>query len=159
MRFTELRRTGLPIGEENDRAERLFPVLIEQSRLHLWRPGNPIAAGRRLLVGVATWSLYDLSLLEVLDLVVNKGCSGVDRIDVFDLDRVERGDFEDYIPGLGKVVGTPVAALWKDGILGDKGFGWRAIKLISGSPWCAAGMEGCRGVCRSIKSRSTVRTF
>jgi hypothetical protein len=56
----------------------------------------------------------------------------VDRIDVFDLDRVERGDFEDYIPGLGTVVGTPVAGFWKDGILGDKGFGWRAIKLISG---------------------------
>ena len=132
MRFTELRRTGLTIGEENDQAERLFPVLIEQSHLHLWRPGNPIAAGRRLLVGVANWSLYDLSLLEVLDLVVKEGRSGVDRIDVFDLDRMERGDFEDYIPELGKVVVTPVAALWKDGILDDRGVGWRAMRLISG---------------------------
>jgi hypothetical protein len=132
MRFTELRRTGLPIGEENDRAERLFPVLIEQSRLHLWRPGDPIAEGRRLLVGVATWSLYDLSLLEVLDLAVKDGRSGVDRIGVFDVDRVERGDFEDYIPGLGKMVVTPVAAIWEGGILVDKRFGWWAIRLISG---------------------------
>ncbi len=132
MWFTELRRTGLTIGEENDQAEQLFPILIEQSHLHLWRPGNPIAAGRRLLVGVANWSLYDLSLLEVLDLVVKEGRSGVDRIDVFDLDQMERGDFEDYIPELGKVVVTPVAALWKDGILDDKGCGWRAIRLISG---------------------------
>ncbi len=130
--FTELRRTGLPIGEENDRAEQLFPIFVEQSRLHLWRPGNPIADGRRLLVGVATWSLYDLSLLEVLDLVVKDGWSGVDRIDVFDLDRVERDDFDNYIPGLGKVAGTPVAGLWADGILDGEGFGWRAIKLMSG---------------------------
>ncbi len=145
MRFTELRRTGLPIGEENDRAEQLFPVLIQQSRLHLWRPGDPIAASRRLLVGVATWSLYDLSLLELLDLVLNRGCSAVDRIDVFNSDRVERGDFEEYIPGLGKVVGTPVAALWQDGIIGDKGFGWRAIRLISRLPGVPLEWKGAEG--------------
>ncbi len=83
------------------------------------------------MVGVANWSLYDLSLLEVLDLVVKEGRSAVDRIDVFDLDRMERCDFEDYIPELGKVVVTPVAALWKDGILDGKAFGWRAMRLMS----------------------------
>jgi hypothetical protein len=51
MRFTELRHTGLPIREENDRAEQLLPILIEQNHVHLWRPGNPIASGRRFLVG------------------------------------------------------------------------------------------------------------
>lgn len=73
-----------------------------------------------------------MSLLDVLDLVVYEGCSAVDQIDVFDLDRVERGDFEDYIRGLGKVVMTPIAAVWKDGMLGDKGFGWPAMRLITG---------------------------
>lgn len=132
MRFTELRQTGLPIHKENDRAERLFPELVERSHLHLWRPGDSIAGGRRLLVGVATWSLYDLSLLELLDRVVKEGCPGMDRIDVFNLDRVELGVLERYIAHLGKVVGTPVAGLWEDGILGETGFGWRAITLISG---------------------------
>jgi hypothetical protein len=131
MRFTELRRTGLAVSEENDRARQLFPVLIEQSHLHVWNPGDPISGARRLLIGVANWSLYDLSLLDVLDQVVAEGCYGVDRIDVFNLDQVERGDFEDYIAGLGKVVGTPLAGFWEDGILGDKGFGWRAFRLIS----------------------------
>jgi hypothetical protein len=132
MRFTELRRTGLSISEENDQAEQLFPVLIQQSHLQSWNPGDPIHGGRRLLVGVATWSLYDLSLLDVLDQVIAEGCSGLDRIDVFDMDQTKQGAFEHYVPGLGKVVRTPVAGLWEDGILGDKGFGWRAIRLISG---------------------------
>ena len=131
MRFTELRRTGLAISEENDRARQLFPMLIQQSHLHVWNPGDPVRGARRLLVGVATWSLYDLSLLDVLDQVVAEGCPGLNRIDVFDLDRVEEPDFEEYVPGLGKVVGTPVAGVWEDGILGDRGFGWRAFRLIS----------------------------
>ena len=40
-------------------------------------------------------------------------------------------DFEEYTPELGKVVGTPLASIWKDGILGDKRFGLRVIKLMS----------------------------
>ncbi len=131
MRFTGLRRTGLPIAEENDRAGQLFPLLVERSRLHLWRPGEPIVASRRLLVGVATWSLYDLSLLDRLDDAAARDAAVVDRIDVFDLDRMERGDFEDHLPGLGEVLGTPVVGFWEDGIAGEKGFGWRAIAIIS----------------------------
>jgi hypothetical protein len=145
MRFTELRRTGLPISEENDRAEQLFLILVQKSHLQLWRPGNPIAAGRRLLVGVVNWSLYDLSLLEFLDGFVKERCAGVDRIDVFNLDRMERGDFEEYIPGLGKVVGTPVAAFWEDGALVNRGFGWRAIRLISGLLGMSLEWKGAEG--------------
>ena len=132
MRFTKLRRTGLPSSEENERAKTLFYILIQQSRLHIWSPGDPIDRGRRLLVGVATWSISDLSLLDVLDQVLTEGCSGLDRIDVFDLDRVEERDFEKYVPGLRKVVGTPVAGYWENGILDVKGFGWQAIRLTSG---------------------------
>jgi hypothetical protein len=131
MRFTELRQTGLPTSEENERAKALFPRLVQQSRLHLWSPGDPIDRGRRLLVGVATWSLYDLSLLDVLDQVLAEGCSGLDRIDLFDLDEVEQRDFDKYVPGLGKVVGTPVAGHWENAILGDRAFGWQAIQLTS----------------------------
>ncbi len=130
MRFTGLRRTGLPIAEENDRAGRLFPLHVERSRLHLWRPGEPIAGGRRLLIGVATWSLHDLSLLDILDDAMARVGAVVDRIDVFDLDRLEQGDFEDYIPDLGRVVGTPLAGYWEDRIVGEKGFGWRAMAII-----------------------------
>ncbi len=83
------------------------------------------------MVGVATWSLYDLSLLDALDQFVTEEYCRVDRIDVFNLDRLERGDFEQYLPGLGKVLGTPVAGHWENGILGDKGFGWQAIRLVS----------------------------
>lgn len=39
---------------------------------------------------------------------------------------------EDYVPGVDKGVGTPVAATCEDGILGDNGFGWRAPMLMSG---------------------------
>jgi hypothetical protein len=50
---------------------------------------------------------------------------------VFESDRVERGNFERYLPGLGKVVATPIAGHWTDGILGDRGFGSRALRLVA----------------------------
>jgi hypothetical protein len=79
MKFTSLRRTGLPIAEENDTAVRLFPQIVRNSRLTLWKPGDAVVAGRRLLVGVANWSLYDLSLLDVISDAIREGHSPLDR--------------------------------------------------------------------------------
>ncbi len=70
---------------------------------------------------------------------LQEGCFGVDRIDVFNLDKVVQDSLESYIPDLGNVIGTPEAGLWKDGILDEKGFGWRAITLISG--WLGMKLE------------------
>jgi hypothetical protein len=132
MQFAELRQTGLPIGEENDRADRLFPLLIGQSHLHIWRPGDSISCGRRLLVGIVKWSLYDLSLLDVLEQSLSKQQSRLGQIDVFDLDQVGQSDLDSYIQNMGRVVVTPVAGIWKDGVLYETGFGWRVPPLISG---------------------------
>jgi hypothetical protein len=131
MKFTGLRRTDLTVAEENDRAERLFPILVGESRLHLWNPGDSVAPGRRLLVGAVTWSIYDLSLLDVLDDALAMGGGAVSRVDVFDLDRAGRDALEVDIPGLGNIATPPVAGLWEDGVLREKGWGWGAISLIS----------------------------
>jgi hypothetical protein len=50
-------------------------------------------------------------------------------------------------PGHGPLVACPQRV----GIAGDQ--------VGVGSAWCAAEMDGCRVVCRSIRSKSTVRTF
>lgn len=131
MPFTSLRRTGLPIAEANERATRLFPRLVRGSRLHLWKPGDEIVSGRRLLVGVGDWSLYDLSLLDVLHDFLSKGGVVVDRIDVFESTTLSLADFEAHIPGLGNVVNWPQAGFWEGGILQWKAFGWRAMCSIA----------------------------
>jgi hypothetical protein len=63
----------------------------------------------------------------VLDRAVSEGYSGVDWIDVLDLDRVERDHLDRDIPDRGEVAGTPVAGFRIDGILGERGFGWKAV--------------------------------
>src|SRR5215471_5072327 len=61
-----------------------FPNRVAQSRLHLWRPTDPIVArGTRLFVGIATWSGFDLRLLDILDQALQEGTILDDHIDVF----------------------------------------------------------------------------
>jgi hypothetical protein len=127
-RFLDLRRTGLQPRDENARADLFFPQLVARSGMRLWRPGDGIAPGRRLLLGVVTWSLYDLGLLDVLCQLREGGRHADLAVDVFDLDR-ER-DFERFVPGLDPVVQPPVAGFWEAGLLHAGASGYRARELV-----------------------------
>ena len=60
-------KAGTTVEEAQLAARTAFPECVESSEIHLWRPGQRIAAiGRRILIGVATYSVYDLKLLDVL---------------------------------------------------------------------------------------------
>jgi hypothetical protein len=120
----------------SDRRRELFPGFVERSpKLHLWSPGQPIPdRGSRLLVGVATWSGYDLNLL---DLIEEAPASAV-RVDVFDTDALpDLAALEHYIPGVEMAHQTPIVGHWLDGRLVETavGFhGWHLVARVCGIP-------------------------
>jgi hypothetical protein len=112
-----------------DRRPDLFPGFVERSpRLHLWSPGDPIAdTGPRLLIGVATWSGYDLNLLDVIE----EAPAGPVHVDVFDVDSIHSAeDLFRFVPGLAVATTTPFVGLWQDGKLQQAASGKAARDLV-----------------------------
>ncbi len=113
-----------------DRRGDLFPgVVAESRRLHLWEPGDPIPAGDRLLVGVVTWSGYDMNLLDLIDTAAD----APDRVDVFDIDArsAEPGGIDRLIPGATAWVTPPFAGLWRGGVLAESAYAATAQQLVA----------------------------
>jgi hypothetical protein len=91
----------------------------------------PVAPeGTRVLVGIATWSLYDLALLDQLQTTLTSG--NQTTIDVFDVDNCQgSGDFEGYVPGIGRVLQPPVVGVWRDGQQIKSAWGAAGRKLLA----------------------------
>src|SRR5262245_12157703 len=106
------------LGEWQKQLDALFPVAVADSPLRLWAPGDPIpSTGRRLLIGVATWSAQDLALLDGVADSLEIPAPGL-TIEVFNVaDCTSPAAFERYIPGISRVFHTPVAGVWSDGQL------------------------------------------
>ncbi len=87
--------------------------------------------GRRILLGVASYSLPDLALLDTLNEADGQG-SIWPRLDVFNvLECKSVQDFERYVPGLGKVFQTPVVGYWEDGVLKENAWGKAGRDLLA----------------------------
>lgn len=115
------REGGLTPGERQERASRELPEWVSRSALHwLATPDSVNGTGEKLVVGVVVWSRYDLALLDELNQFAEQH-PGI-RVYVFDVDRVN-GEFEQYVPGIGEVMQTPVVGYWKGGVLVEKGTG------------------------------------
>jgi|ERR1700733_10600791 len=134
--FTE--KSHLPIAEQKDYVRLRLPEMLSGSHLNLWRIGDPvITLPRRVLLGIATWSLYDLKLLDSLAESLDLAHAGEERVDVFDVDEevdskvLLEHHFEKYIPGIGKVFNTPFVGIWENGVLNQKGSGAEGRKLIA----------------------------
>ncbi len=115
-------------------ADRRFPALVASSPFRLWRPGDPIAAqGSRFLIGVATWSGYDMRLLDVIAEALHQDLHDPPILDVFNTaDCRQQQDFHRYIDRLSEIHHTPVAGLWHDGRLDWSGQGYEAREFIAG---------------------------
>jgi len=102
----------------------ILSELLSHSSLGLWRLGDRIPkVSSRVLVGVATWSGYDMRLLDELNETCMRCPNADERIEVFDTSDIHKPEqFEDYVPGIGRVLGLPVVGIWESGILVQKGF-------------------------------------
>ena len=97
-------RSEMSVGQQQRDAAEHLAGLLRESRLHLWQPGDPVPnRGRRILLGVASYSLPDLALLDTLNEADEQG-SIWPRLDVFNVLQCQSiQDFERYVPGIGKV--------------------------------------------------------
>src|SRR4051812_66411 len=69
-----------------EEATHAFPELVARSRLHLWSPGqDSVATGKRLLLGVATYSKLDMQLLDLFNGSLGTINGSPLHIDVFDI--------------------------------------------------------------------------
>ena len=133
-RFQELLKPDLDAtpGEDQRRASLLLPDIVGESHLLCWTIGSAMpASGTLILVLVATYSHYDLAMLDILDEEVSRRPPGdLSRsvtVHVADLQRYETaGQLAKDIPVIdGAILQTPVTAVWEDGA-------WR--RSASGKP-------------------------
>jgi hypothetical protein len=115
-------------------ADRHFPALVARSPFHLWKPGDPVEPrGLRLLLGTATWSGYDMRLLDLIVAALTSSSTAFQgRVDVFNTAECKQPeDFRAYIPTLGFVHHTPVVGVWKDGRLEEAKQGYEGRDLAA----------------------------
>jgi hypothetical protein len=101
-----------------DWADHQFPELVARSPFRLWQPGDPISQeGLRLLLGVATWSGYDMRLLDVIAEAITAQPQELRHVEVFNAAgcRHEK-DIRRYVPGLRHPLHTPFLGIWSDGV-------------------------------------------
>lgn len=125
------RQPTRPIGgtSPRDRRRDLLPGFVERSpKLHLWAADQTaLAHGSRLLIGVATWSGYDMNLL---DLIEEAPESGV-RVEVLDVDAFTSvDDLSRLFPGT-TFLQTPFVGHWVDGELVETASGFHARQLVT----------------------------
>jgi hypothetical protein len=120
------RRVGS--GFPPDRRRELFPGFVERSpKLHLWTNQPVPAQGSFLLIGVATWSGYDMNLLDLIEETQDNGV----HVEVFDVDSVlSPDDLSRLIPGI-SFLQTPFVGYWVDGKLIESASGFDARKLVA----------------------------
>ena len=113
-----------------DRRRALFPGFVERSpKLHLWSSDQPIPEqGPRLLIGVATWSGYDMNLLDLIEEAPENGI----WVDVFDVDSCQTLDeLSRAIPELEPPTHTPVVGYWIDGRFVESAAGFHGRQLVT----------------------------
>jgi hypothetical protein len=124
-------RPGL--NNDPEWADRQFPPLVAGGPLRLWRPGMTVAEkGTRLLIGVATWSGYDMRLLDLIAEAKRANPHEESIVEVFNTADCRRmSDFREYIPTVPDVLQTPVLGVWQDGRLQEAHQGYHARDLIA----------------------------
>src|SRR5262245_14579264 len=120
-RFRDLLKPGPDSTpkEEQRRASAGLAEAVSASNLRWWQGyGDLPSQGQWLLLAVAPYSQYDLTLLDILDDSLGFGraeAAPVYVVNLLDYQNVDqlRADF----PGVGQVHQTPLTALWESGSL------------------------------------------
>jgi hypothetical protein len=133
-KFSELLKPSaeLSVVEQQCFARREFPRIVASSHLDLWKPGDAIAStGRRILMGIASYSRPDLAMLDEIESVLAERAS-VFQVDIFDiLDCSTMTDMQKYVPGIGDVYQTPVVGVWTDAKLSKYASGYPAREMVN----------------------------
>jgi hypothetical protein len=130
-RFLEL--THLPHDEKDPYApDRMLPSFVAASPFRLWKLGDPIPRrGVFSLVGVATWSGYDMQLLDTLQELAT-AMPDHPVIGIFNAGILTSQEaIQEYVPDAPFVFHTPVVGVWRDGVLTERAEGYDARDLVA----------------------------
>lgn len=145
----------LGTSERQQVLAREFPAAVAQTPM-VWWSENPPPIHRRLVIGAATYSRYEMRMLDLVEeaLVHEKvrrsqaACSVLptmpDRlfayvqvppaplhVEVFStLDCLSQSDFQKYIPGIERVLQTPVVGYYEDEMLRETATGAAGRALV-----------------------------
>lgn len=117
--------SNLPPSEQQQRASEQFPSVVENTHMEIFRPGEELpTSGAHIWIGVASYSIPDLVMLDTIEAKLSREPCGNDTIHLFDVSAfTDSRDFEKYLPGIGRVYQTPVIGIWEDGVLKEKASG------------------------------------
>ncbi|MEO7100841.1 MAG: hypothetical protein ABI162_15880 [Luteolibacter sp.] len=132
--FSKLLDNGrkLPAGELQRQVFMRFPQAVQDAGFELAVPGTPFPSDR-LVIGVGTYVSLEMVLLDrirekvlVLPIPEWEG-----KIFVFDmLSCASNDDIEELVPGVGRVLQTPVVGLWQGGMPLKSVCGWQATRFL-----------------------------
>ena len=98
-----------------------------------WFPDQPETHrfDRRLVLGVAAWSIYDVRLLTLVSDAVARGTQPEFHVSVFDIDELSSSqDLQQTFPGIGEVFQPPVVGYWDAGQLKETASGYAAHEVV-----------------------------
>ena len=121
-------------AQRNGPAGEALRQMLASSRLRSWSEEEaPPEEGLRLLLLVATYSRYDLELLDTLNKRMESPQEVV-RLDVASINDFYQEEFERVLPGIDRVRAEPVLGVWRDGVLTERLWGWpaktRVLELV-----------------------------
>lgn len=130
-------KSTLPIREQARYIKGRLADVASDQQLKFRRLSDPILpASRRVLIGVATWSRYDFELIDAIAEKRQKSGASDEVVEIFDADEqfddpaAPKQDFERYVPGIGKVFGSPVLGIWEGGDLVTRASGAAARQIL-----------------------------
>lgn len=126
-------REGKSPGDAQKQSRIGLPKRLTASRLKLRKPDAPVShAGKRLILGIASYSRDELSLLDQIQDSWDESAPPR-SVEVFDVvDCREMSDFDRFIPGIGDVYQSPVIGVFVGGKL---------VESASGLPDVLAALE------------------
>jgi hypothetical protein len=121
-----------PASFDFDHPNQLFPQVVAESPFHLATPRDPIPQnGIRILLGVVTWSGYDMALLDRVESAIQERNGTPLQFDVFNGGLVKTmAEFRAYVPDLADFIQMPVLGIWRNGKLTETATGHKACDLL-----------------------------
>lgn len=132
-RFTDLTHLtfGPSASDQQDAARKQFAQYVRDSKLLEFTSQRAPKNGTFLLIGAATWSQYDMALLDQIDVVLQIDRPSRLTVFVFDLDECQSThELNERIPGVGEAFQSPVVGLWIDGKIVQTAWGFEARKFV-----------------------------